>query len=374
MKIQHCGYVRFTPLTNIPQLVVLNETRPGFRYADFASTAGHDLRFFDESQTVELNYEIENWDPAGDSHIWVQVPQLDDVNTCIYAYWGNAIATNIPTYTTNGATWSEGYVGVWHFNGSGHDSAIGQDGTIFGNSLFVNGINAGALDFDGVGDYVDVGDGFADFDGGITVEAWSRMAQFRNWTRIVDLGNGAAVDTVYLANQGGGPNLRWEFHDTLEPGTEQHDIDAPTFVLNTWQHIVATVDGGAPNTSTSRIYIDGFQQSQANNFTVPANVFRTRNYIGESNSGGDDFYTGTMDEVRISNRDRSADWIWAVWANQFSNSTYNCFSPAGLIGGAPHIVHAGSASNLSTTTADISANRLEGTRPRVLNDDISCNT
>ncbi|MEM7395118.1 MAG: DUF2341 domain-containing protein, partial [Verrucomicrobiota bacterium] len=82
-KITFCGYDRGTTLTDVPVLVVLGPSIPGFSYAQFESPNGADLRFFDATETVELPSEIEEWDTNGISTVWVNVPALADSNSCI---------------------------------------------------------------------------------------------------------------------------------------------------------------------------------------------------------------------------------------------------------------------------------------------------
>ena len=65
----------------------------GFRYSQ-AKSNGADLRFVDQ-HGAELKYEIANWNPAGESQVWVRVPSLkSDAN--ITAYWGNSNARACP--------------------------------------------------------------------------------------------------------------------------------------------------------------------------------------------------------------------------------------------------------------------------------------
>ena len=108
-------------------LVRLSETdsngtgNRGFRYAQ-ARSNGSDLRFLDKSGS-ELKYEIANWNPAGESHIWVNIPSLkSDAN--ITMYWGNPSA-GLPTYANDGSVWKD-YFGVYHLEqniGSAQDSS-----------------------------------------------------------------------------------------------------------------------------------------------------------------------------------------------------------------------------------------------------------
>ena len=81
----------------------------GFRYAQ-ARSNGSDLRFIDK-HGAELKYEIANWNPSGESQIWVNVPALkSDAN--ISMYWGNPTPA-FPTYANDGSVWKD-YFGVYH--------------------------------------------------------------------------------------------------------------------------------------------------------------------------------------------------------------------------------------------------------------------
>jgi autotransporter-associated beta strand protein len=92
-RIAFPGYSGTETLSNIPLLVRLDATKvPGFSYSQLAFANGADLRFTDSSGSTELAYEIETWDPAGTSLVWVKVPSLS-ASTSILAFWGNPAAT-----------------------------------------------------------------------------------------------------------------------------------------------------------------------------------------------------------------------------------------------------------------------------------------
>ncbi|KPJ73463.1 MAG: hypothetical protein AMS14_06485, partial [Planctomycetes bacterium DG_20] len=75
------------------------------------------------------------------------------------------------------------------------------------------------------GNYVDLADGFADFTTGITVAAWVNFESYSNWSRIVDIGNGAGVDNFLIANRGTSDDVRWEVHDGIAPGAGPKDAN-----------------------------------------------------------------------------------------------------------------------------------------------------
>ena len=99
-------------LVNFPVLVKLTPARVN-NYTGFAPN-GADLRFADANGTP-LDYEIEQWNPAGESFIWVRVPLIPagSSDTTFKAVWGNASAADAQNPR---GVWSHGFVGVYHLN------------------------------------------------------------------------------------------------------------------------------------------------------------------------------------------------------------------------------------------------------------------
>ena len=134
LRIYYGGYNGAETLTNFPALVRFNTGISGFDYDGFNNpTNPIDLRFGNESEEIELLYEIDTWNTNGDSYVWVQV--RDFTNDCvIWAYWGSPLAME-PGYATDGSAWDRSYEAVWHMNQTNV-----QDSTANGwDSLGVNG-------------------------------------------------------------------------------------------------------------------------------------------------------------------------------------------------------------------------------------------
>jgi hypothetical protein len=76
-------------LVDFPVLVKLNPNR--INYSN-TQNSGQDIRFTDADGTTQLSHEIETWNEAGDSFLWVKVPQIDASSDSdyIYMYYGNA--------------------------------------------------------------------------------------------------------------------------------------------------------------------------------------------------------------------------------------------------------------------------------------------
>jgi len=325
------GYTGSETLTNYPALVVFGTNIPDFAYEQFGSGSGDDLRFASSDGMQLLNHEIEQWDTNGISSVWVQVPRLSGTNTSIVAYWGNP-SVRAPLCTTNGAVWSNGYEAVWHFAEQGGATAVdasrnGYDGTRIGDtSTDSGGVVGNALRFGGSTGYVDLPDGFSDFSDGITVVAWANTATLTSWARIVDLGNGAGVDNIYLARRGTSDDIAWSFHDTAT-GTEGLDADGdPLIVAGQWMYWAATCSTGPANRATMKFYLNGTRKGFKTSGSLPPVAVRTSNMIGKSN-WGDALFNGVMDEVRVSRIERSADWIHACWANMADPAAFSSASP-----------------------------------------------
>lgn len=95
---------------DLPVLLRLSEAVEDFAYADFKQEGGNDLMVTDETGAV-LPYEIELWNPSGESLIWTKVPRFS-ADTRLTVYYGaeDVVVVNDPT-----AVWGD-YAGVWHFD------------------------------------------------------------------------------------------------------------------------------------------------------------------------------------------------------------------------------------------------------------------
>ena len=84
----------------------LSENIPGFRYADCAAN-GADLCVTDGDGNV-IAHDLENWNTAGESVVWVKMPTFAANKKLRVYYKGPVNEDNVAS-----SVWS-GYVGVWH--------------------------------------------------------------------------------------------------------------------------------------------------------------------------------------------------------------------------------------------------------------------
>lgn len=305
-------------LVDFPVLVKLNSSR-----IDYSSTQdnGEDIRFVDPDGTV-LSYEIESWDESGASIVWVKVPQIDGGSTTdyIWMYYGNSSATD----GQNAAdVWSNGYELVMHLDettGNFEDSTgNGHYGQAFdGVTRGVNGKIGKAVSFDGSSGYIALNMSYTgpNVIPKITITTWfsttySGTSYSSNWS-FVDFDRSDFYN-FYIAGDTGA----LEFSSTA---AATDDFQANTTELNdgTWHLGWAVYDG-----NDKIIYLNGTQDAIRTNAHSGAaiGISSTRwGFIGDGSeatafngSRNKIYYDGYIDEVRISNVARSADWIAAQY-------------------------------------------------------------
>ena len=122
MKIDFTVSADYADVSDFPVLVRLSANSPvGFSYGACAED-GSDIAFFDTAGTIAYPYEIDTWNPSGESLVWVRLPSAakNTAFTMCYGRSGQASGSN------GAAVWSD-YVGVWHM-GEASGNAIDATG------------------------------------------------------------------------------------------------------------------------------------------------------------------------------------------------------------------------------------------------------
>ncbi len=320
MELTFNNASRAENLDDFPILVTLDTNR--FDYS-LAKANGEDLRLVDANGQL-LAHEIETWNPSGRSAIWVKVPRIDASSSTdsIHLYYGNTAAADIQNST---AVWSNGYVGVWHLNGDpsgtqtiADSSSSNVDGTSIGLDATnqVSGPIGGALKFNGMNEAIRVAttssDPTAVDQSALTIEAWAnstgdsgvaeRIINRRNlvfFTPYESYGLATSADNrTQVVNSTGTPDL------TGTVGSLPEDR---------WRYLTGVLSG-----STSSLYMDGvLNATQTGVTSLGSNNDDITIGAGEMglNSTLSQFWTGGIDEVRLSNVARSAAWTAAQYAS-----------------------------------------------------------
>ncbi|MFC5050073.1 DUF2341 domain-containing protein [Rubritalea spongiae] len=302
MEIVIDGYTGSETLTNFPFLVKLSNICGC--YKGFLTSDGRDLRFRD-SQGNLLDYEIDTWDPVGDSYIWVRIPTLTPTGTSITASWGSPAESSSLSSLNDGSVWQTNYQGVWHLKDA-EDSSSGENhGTINGTDTVLGKVGS-SQDFEGADSIpLDVR-AFADITDSVTIELWQFGDSVQAQRDVIF--QGSALGTRQLS-----VHLPWSngkvFWDAFgDSGNYDRMLKAanPGQYKEQWNHWVFQREVG-----TMRIYLNGalwHSVSGRNRSYSPVNSFN----IG-SNNGNGHHYDGIIDEFRVSNTAHSADWVLASY-------------------------------------------------------------
>jgi len=303
------GYNIAGAVANFPYLVRLSAK--SFTFSE-AGTNGADIRFANAAGT-HLPYQIELWDSAGASAaVWVRVDQILGNNATQYIrmHWGRAGAAD----SSNGANvFNNGFAGVWHLAEAGNDNAgnyrdatananhcrgtgmlpTSQVAAVIGNGVFLDGTSEYLVSANNTGI---TGNAVR------TINFWVRLPDTRR-SGIVVLGTnvnsgqygGFVRDNAWLLWGYGGGN------DWAPGGTPA--VNANLFV--------AIVHNG----TMSRWYVNGVEVGTG--FTHTYATTNTPVTLGqESDQAALSYFMGTIDEVEISNTNRSTDWLMLAYRNQ----------------------------------------------------------
>ncbi|MFC1587965.1 DUF2341 domain-containing protein [Planctomycetota bacterium] len=303
--------------SNFPVLVVITGDD------DFKDTAnnGHvgradglDILFTGDDGTTVLDYEICQYNAAaGDVYAWVKVPLVKSAlpDTVIYIYYGNAAGSDLQDVS---GTWDNGFELVQHLDENpadgvtGHIDATGnghngtpmnlQDGSGDSNA---SGKILGADRFGGGNDYVVIPNHanitFLSTDD-YTLSAWINIpAAPGAWTGVVTKSRdispwyGIWISSSNLWVYGLTGNL---YGNAVTAG---------------WHHIVLVQDAGS---NECKIYVDS--NDEGTRTTVNANGAGDL-WIGGA-GGVSEYFTGTVDEVRIATTNRAPEWVTTEFSNQ----------------------------------------------------------
>lgn len=296
-----------TTLTDFPALLVLNSSR--INYAN-TQNSGQDLRVVNAGcgcGGTDIPHEIEKWNEAGDSPTWVKISSLSSSSDTVHSiYYGNA-----------GASDGQNVTGVWdknttlRYDMSDTTTSTVTDSTSFDNDgtkasannpVEIAGMIGDAQDFV-TSDYITTPNIHLDISNEITYSAWVYPEHFNSADFVgimTDRFVSGKIQFVmyHSGNNYGGGIYNGGWANCIIAGTDK-DTDV-------WKHITATYNGTA-----IVVYKNG---------ALAKYCATTRGLYGVTsafdigrrwdNYGSTLYYwNGTIDEARVSNAARSADWI-----------------------------------------------------------------
>ena len=342
-------------LTDFPVLIRISEGSPrGFHYADCLKPNGGDLRFsFDDGEALPC--EVTQWNPDGESHVWVKVPELNR-KTRLTAYYGWEDAPEVDSTQV----WDEHFLAVWHLDAAAGESAQ-PDSTAYNHPFTIqaespeggvasgtNGVvglaAATGLRSDGKGCFFlsDKNDNyFFDKFSAFTMEAW--ICQDHHDTE--DSGT-----RRYILRKGGPVSYDWVLYEnptgrigcqinSLNDGEILPDDSAAVPERAAWNYSAVLWDGsfgecanylnGSALTLNAECMVAANWKGTVGQKATGLNLGNFRyNGAADNNQEGDAF-RGAIDEVRISDVMRSPEWVKATYDTIRPDSDFATLSPTG---------------------------------------------
>lgn len=212
-----------------------------------------------------------------------------------------------------------GLVGWWPFLETGGDTAYDMmrlaNGTLTGFTL-TDARAAGqprflglATVFDGSNDYIAIPDVAAQHLTKFTLSAWVNPSSFADFREIITRCDGPTTNRNYemdLEITSG--KVRMYFTDSV---ASFRGFTANTGVaLGAWTHVTGTFDG-----ATLAVYLNGVADGTSAQAFVPDAATAETLAIGRLGASATNFFSGSMDDVRIYNRALSQGEILELYRN-----------------------------------------------------------
>ncbi|MFW9992573.1 MAG: DUF2341 domain-containing protein [Candidatus Odinarchaeota archaeon] len=297
-------------LTDFPVLIDIYDADLNKSQSD-----GRDIIFADTSG-FKLPHEIEKFDRTYNNthaHLvaWVKVPVLSGSSyTNISMYYKNSTVSN---QANPAAVWENDFLTVHHMEEN-------PGGSITDSTGNYNMISAGTM---GTGDLVEavIGKG-VDFDGiddeyisesSITLKGSFSLSL---WFKVITTGKNQSLISLDF-NAGSSEYRKLWINETnyLLFSAKGFEEEFGTVTADTWYHVFIVYDE-----------LDDSLKAYSNGSLVPSpptqeilshtEIFRFAGYEDQEN------FTGILDEVRITNTTRSAEWISAEYRNQHDPASF----------------------------------------------------
>ena len=284
------------PAENVPVLLRLSGAAiQGFDHADVTSSGFEIL----DGDGQRLPWEIDTWNPDGESLVWVLLPDYRGGASFTVRYGG--AFPDAPLPATN--VWAD-YKGVWHMNAASPADASGNgnDGTAVGNAATDAGRIGAALSLADQTDYVTCGTALSNavLAAGFTVEGWVNLANRTGYHAFFGKDLFITIRTSE-SNQ----------IQITTPGKKDHKFNVAVPAAGTWWHFALTfrkdTSGGC------KFFLNGTSAATATAGGITNQTDATEMWLGRNQWGDAQNFQGLLDEMRISAGIRSADWIAAEY-------------------------------------------------------------
>ena len=284
---------------------------------------GYDIGFYTNSDcsTGKMNWETETYTASsGLVNYWVKITSLSHTaDTTFYMCYGNAAITS--DQSTPGSVWDSDYIAVYHLPDGGTlstlDSTTNSANATNHGATAATGQIGGAALMNGSTQYFQTPN--ITEPNSITLEAWIKP----------NSGGGVVFDEEGQSGAWHDSQLEVETNNTVKmcvwTGGVSCVTNGTSITYSNWYQVVMRYNVvGTVLTS----FVNGVQGS---NSTLTKQYPGATAYYGlgfgdVTNAGNGSYFSGAVDEVRISDIARSADWIATEYNNQSSPSSFYTIS------------------------------------------------
>lgn len=266
-----------------------------------------DLRFTDAGGNV-LDYYVVSGCGTATTVIHVNFLSFAAGAQTIFYYYGNPSAadgfsnadfgTEAASYTIGsqgGEERSEGPLAYWSLN-DGYGTTVqdgtnnNYDGTISGASWQTEEmcVSGKCLAFDGTNDVVTAGD--VEATSALTISGWIKKNS-SSLGGIVSKRQSSEVNGNWMLSSEADGTLGWSVWSATD--TVQTTNSTATLARDRWYHVAVTFD---ESTDTTKFYING--KLNRTTTTVTNNLVNNAQVVKIGESGANDFFKGTLDEIK----------------------------------------------------------------------------
>ncbi len=281
------------------------------------NSSGFDIRPYTDSTltTAITGYELERYNAStGEVVMWVKVSSVTSSSTpFVLAYGDSGISTDGSSTTT----WSNSFLGVYHFpDGTtlGFNSSTGSNnGSGSGVPTATTGQIDGAANLAAASStFVSVGNGMNPV--AMTASAWVNATSFSNAYNAIYSRNNGNEFFAFLVKSNGKVACyaqRTSGTQAAYDGTGSHTLSSSTWYYMTMTYSNAAGLVGYVNAASDGTHAGGFDQ---NTTAVSAE-------IGNDPTAAQ-YWNGKLDEVRVASVARAQDWITTEYNNQSAPGTF----------------------------------------------------
>lgn len=276
-----------------------------------AKANGFDIRFTLSDGVTLFDYERESWSGGGGAavtgEIWATSDFLAAAPTSVFIYWGNAGAVD---GENKNLVWDPNFLLVAHLNGNLNDSTVnGNNLTASGGGVTsVTGKIANGYEFDlALSEYAFINsaikDGYP-----ITMEILFKTTFPVAWQALMTQGDvdfGSTYEGIFATS------AEKVAADANADVGDKPAITVNSYLENIWHYAVGIFASNSSRTA----YLDVDVANKGTNLDLAAMALDRFSIGAAVDATPANFFSGILDEVRVSGVSRSEDYLKFVWAN-----------------------------------------------------------